>query len=89
MVPPKIPYGEFSSVRFQGRYVRRGLPVLREFVASAGLRPSFVPTACRVSAPFCVGGRIALVHFRASGCCRSTPGALAPVQVIVSWSINA
>ena len=23
MVPPKIPYGEFASVRFQGRYIRR------------------------------------------------------------------
>jgi hypothetical protein len=76
-------------VRFQGRYLRRGLPVLREVFASAGLRPSFVPTACRVSTPFCVGGRCALVHFRASGFCRSTPGALAPVRVILSRSINA
>jgi hypothetical protein len=39
---------------------------------------------CRVSAPLGVGGRNALEHLRASGFCRSTPGALAPVQVIVS-----
>jgi hypothetical protein len=52
------------------------------------VRPSCPPLAASLP-PFCVGGRIALVHFRASGCCRSTPGALTPVQVIVSWSINA
>ena len=89
IAPPKIPYGGFSPVRFQGRYVRRGLPCLSEVFASAGLRPSFVSTACRVSAPFCVGGRHALGHFRASDFCCSTPGALTPVRVILSRSIHA
>ena len=41
-----LPYGEFSSVRFQGRNIRRGLPVAREFFAACGLRPSFVLLAC-------------------------------------------
>jgi hypothetical protein len=45
MVPPKIPYGGFSPVRFQGRFIKRGLPVDREFFASCGLRPPFVPLA--------------------------------------------
>ena len=35
------------------------------------------------------GYAVALVHHRASGFCRFAPGVLAPVQVIVSWSINA
>src|ERR1035438_1808415 len=44
-LPPKIPYGGFSPVRFQGRYIRRCLPVDYEFVASHGLPPSFVHLA--------------------------------------------
>jgi hypothetical protein len=84
---PKIPYGEFSSVRFQGRYVRRGLPVDCEVFASCGLRPSFVLIACRVFSLHCVRGRGALGHLRSSDFCRSAPGALAPVRVIVSRSI--
>src|SRR5208282_2314684 len=43
----------------------------------------------RVSAPLCVGGRPALEHLRSSGFCRSTPGALAPVRVILSRYIYA
>jgi hypothetical protein len=45
IVPPKIPDGEFSSIRLQGRYVRRCLPVDCEFFASRGLLPSFVHLA--------------------------------------------
>ena len=41
-----LPYGEFSPVRLQGRYVRRGLPNrLAHIVASLGLLPSFVLSA--------------------------------------------
>jgi hypothetical protein len=47
-----LPYGEFSSVRFQGRNIRQGLPVAREFFAACGLRPSFVLLACLVFSPF-------------------------------------
>ena len=44
--PSKIPYGEFSPVRLQGRYVRRGLPNRHaHIVASLGLLPSFVLSA--------------------------------------------
>ena len=42
---PKIPYGGFSPVRLQGRFVRRRLPVDSEFFASCGLHPSFVHLA--------------------------------------------
>ena len=34
MVPPKIPCGEFSPVRLQGRSIRRGLPALRQFASA-------------------------------------------------------
>ena len=47
IIPPKIPDGEFSSVRLQGRYVRRCLPVDCEFFASCSLHPPFVHLAFR------------------------------------------
>jgi hypothetical protein len=34
MVPPKIPYVEFSPVRLQGRSIRRGFPGLRQFASA-------------------------------------------------------
>jgi len=40
-----LPDGEFSSVRLQGRYIRRCLPVGVEHFASCGLHPSFVHPA--------------------------------------------
>jgi hypothetical protein len=46
-----LPYGGFSPVRFQGRYIRRCLPVDYEFVASHGLPPSFVHLATCNAAP--------------------------------------
>ncbi len=52
------------------------------------LRPSCSPLASSNS-PFCAGGRGAPEHLRSSGICRSTPGALAPVRVLLSRSINA
>jgi hypothetical protein len=66
----------------------------RAFPATPKLRVGRFASALRalrfrVSAPLCVGGRPALEHPRASGFCRSTPGALAPVRVILSRSIHA
>ena len=43
--PPKIPYGGFSPVRFQGRYVRQRLPKDYVVFASHGLPLSFVHPA--------------------------------------------
>src|SRR6266851_6726707 len=51
-------------------------------------RPSCSPLASLYT-PYCAGARCALEHHRASGLCRSTPGALAPVRVILSRSITA
>jgi hypothetical protein len=52
------------------------------------LHPPFVHlAACSVVSRFRVQERGALMHHRASGMCRFTPGALAPVWVIVSQSI--
>jgi hypothetical protein len=55
---------------------------------SVCLRPSCSPLAASYS-PYCAEGRCALEHRRAGGLSRSTPGALAPVRVILSRSINA
>ena len=77
---PKIPYGGFSPVRLQGRKFRRGLP--SKLVCqrpSCSLLPSWFPALCQ--------GRCASEHLRASGLDRSTPGALAPVRVVLSRSI--
>ena len=47
----------------------------------------FGPIANCVDSPFCARERIALEHHRSSSTCCSTPGALAPVRVILSRSI--
>ena len=52
------------------------------------LRPSCSPLVASYT-PYCAGKRCALEHHRASGLSRSTPGALAPVRVILSRSIHA
>src|SRR6516225_9674042 len=65
-VPPKIPDGEFSSVRFQGRFIRRCLP------AENIKRFAFVlraPCYCAMP-PRCVEDRSASVHHRSSDLCR-------------------
>jgi hypothetical protein len=87
IAPPKIPESGFSPFRLQGRYVRRCLPVV--FVASHGLLPPFVHIAACISASVCAEGCGALVHLRSSGTCRFTPGALAPVRVVLSRSLIA
>src|ERR1700735_5591044 len=65
--PPKMPYGGFSPVRFQGRYIRRCLPVDYKFVASRGLPPSFVHLAtCNAASSLGVEGRGRRVHYRSN-----------------------
>ena len=56
IAPPKIPYGEFSSVRLQGWYFKRGLPSSRALPA-AGLPSPFVPLASTFS-PRTVSGNV-------------------------------
>jgi hypothetical protein len=51
-------------------------------------RPSCSPLASSTS-PRCVGERGAPEHLRSSGLCHSAPGALTPVRVLLSRSINA
>jgi hypothetical protein len=76
-----LPYGGFSPVRLQGRNFKRGLPsMLVCHRPSCSLLSSQFPALCQ--------GRWAYEHLRASGPLRSTPGALAPVRVILSRSIN-
>jgi hypothetical protein len=58
-------------------------------LASISLPSPFVLPASLVGSPFCAGGRGALKHLRSNGFCRSTPGALAPVRVLLSRSIHA
>jgi hypothetical protein len=71
--PPNIPYGGFSPVRLQGRYIRRGLPGCTRSSSAAGLPSPFVRLAYRVCSPFCAGERAALVHLRSSCFRHSTP----------------
>ena len=91
MVPPIIRTAGFPQYGWKVGRSDGALPVVYEknFV-SRGWHPSFVHlAACSVVSPFRVGGRGALMHHRSSGLNRFTPGALTPVQVIVSWAINA
>src|SRR6267142_4087717 len=55
---------------------------------SLGLPPSFALPAAYVGSPFWVGGRCALKRLHSNGFCRSTPGALVPVRVLLSRSIH-
>jgi hypothetical protein len=54
-----------------------------------GLPSPFVLSATIEYSPLCVGDRSTYKHLRASGSNRSTPGALAPVRVMLSRSIIA
>jgi hypothetical protein len=67
----------------------RAFPIEREVFTAIGLPLSFVRKAGHVISPHSVGERGTLAHLRSSGRCRSTPGALAPVWVILSQSIYA
>src|SRR5271167_262061 len=86
IVPPKIPYGGFSPVRLQGRLIGRGLPVWR--LDCVTWFASVLRVVCRLNTPRS-GSRF--VALSATPPCerfdRPTPGALAPVRVIVSRSV--
>ena len=58
-------------------------------IATAGLPPPFVLPLASYESPHCVEERGAPEHLRSSDLCRSTPGALAPVRVMLSRSILA
>jgi hypothetical protein len=59
----------------------------KAFPKKPGLPSSFVPTAFTVYSLLCVRDDARVRHLRASGPNRSTPGALAPVRVLLSRSI--
>ena len=60
-----------------------------EACPTSGLPSSFVPTAFTVYSLLGVRDDAQVRHLRASGPNRSTPGALAPVRVMLSRSIVA
>ena len=78
----------FPQYGFKAGISDRTFP-LDAALASVGLPSSFVLPAVLVGSPFCAGGRCALEHLRSNGLCRSTPGALAPVRVLLSRSLIA
>ena len=95
IAPPKIPYGGFSPVRLQGWRFRQGLPEIPGGQACSRHTRHETPVCLHPSCSLLAA--IAAVrsrrppalpkHHHASGCCRSTPGALAPVRVMLSRSI--
>ena len=93
--PPKIPYGGFSPVRLQGRLFRRRLPDPPSAQACSRHTLQVNQFASALRAPR--GGRLpalsvavlrSVKHRHSSDLRRSTPGALAPVRVILSRSLN-
>ncbi len=78
---PGMPYGGFSPVRLQGRFIRQGLPLRhRQQCRVVCVHPSCPPLPSSVSSS-CVEGRCAFEHHRSSGLHRFTPGALAPTRL--------
>jgi hypothetical protein len=76
-----LPYGGFSPVRLQGRFIRRGLPLRhKQQCRVVCVHPSCPPLSSSVSSS-CVEGRCAFEHHRSSGLHRFTPGALAPTRL--------
>ncbi len=61
--------------------------ILDKAFPKPGLPSSFGPTAFTVYSLLCVRDGVRVRHLRASGPNRSTPGALAPVRVMLSRSI--
>ena len=88
MVPPKIPYGGFSLSTASRLACQTGLSlrlrVLRVVQFASTLR---APANSSVVSQFRVWERGALMHHHSNGLTRFTPGALAPVRVIVSRSM--
>jgi len=86
--PLKFRTAGFPQYGFKAGWSDKAFPC-DATLASSSLPASFVLPAALVGSPFCAGGRSALEHLRSSGFCRSTPGALAPVRVLLSRSIHA
>ena len=61
-VPPKIPDGAFSAVRFQGRPIRGSLPVDHITSVVPSLPPSFVHIAFCVKPSLCVEENAVALH---------------------------
>src|SRR5215467_11546485 len=87
-IPPLIPYGEFSSVRLEGWRIRRDLP---ETSISLSLLPAYTvrrPVCLRPSCfsvdPPKVGSVDAMYCTAMRWNAPPTPGALAPVRVMLS-----
>jgi hypothetical protein len=87
-LPLKFRKSGFPRYGFKAGRSGRAFPATRELRVGR-FASALRALRLRVSAPLCVGGHNALEHLRSSGFCRSTPGALAPVRVILSRSINA
>ena len=94
MMPPfpspslKFRKAGFPRSGFKASISDRAFPSDREFVAALGLRPSFVLSASTVEFPVLCRRNVARLSTADSSSYRcSTPGALAPVRVILSRSI--
>jgi len=87
-LPLKFRTAGFPSVRLQGRYIGRAfLSSTSSSRRAVCIRPSCTSLPVTSYPRSESGGRGALMHHRSSGPSRFTPGALAPVRVIVSRSI--
>lgn len=76
-----MPYGGFSPVRLQGRFIRQDLRLQhREQCRVVCVHPSYPPLPSSGSSS-CVEGRCAFEHHPSSGLHRFTPGALAPTRL--------
>ena len=90
--PPLIPYGEFSSVRLEGWRIRRDLPntsiSLSLLPACTDLRSVCRRPSCFSIDPPKVGSVDAMYCTAMRWVTPPTPGALAPVRVMLSRSIT-
>src|SRR4030095_3743526 len=84
----KFPTPGFPQYVFKAGWSDKAFPC-DAALASISLPSSFVLPATLIWSPFCAGGRGALKHLRSNGFCRSTPGALAPIRVLLSRSVHA
>ena len=89
IVLPKIPYGGFSPVRLQGWHIRRDLPdasfSLSLLPAYTARRPVCLHPSCFSVDPPNVGSVDAIYCTAMRWNAPPTPGALAPVQAMLSW----
>jgi hypothetical protein len=78
----KAGFSDGAFPRFAQVKPAPGMPI-----ALRGLRPPFVRFVVLQLYPLSVGELDSMTHRRSSGSCRSTPGVLAPVRVVLSRSI--